>query len=704
MASADEVEQPGDRSFFGCAYCHEAFPDKRELEVHQKMIHVGLPFFSKPAPMPEREWAPVSAISKNMPLSEVTRHCIPEDCWVAINGKIYDVTEFADRHPGGPTVLLSHAGKDASKIYNDIHKGVKIENYLRPEALLGDLGVDEQLMSEQFWHTLRKARIEEVKVELDRLRSGDELSGAPLPRKHSSIDFLLQHKDLDRQLKAQLQSLETQKRAALDAEDFGKAQEIKATADSLLAAANIPKPTREEMSSTAGIPLSEVARHNKPHDCWVAFNGTVYDLTDMMLHHPEQRKAVLAWAGREASSMWNKIPGRFPSSTWMEFFMRPEARMGNVGPEPPVDPKAEQIRRMEAELHRLEGPSDEEIQAAHAPRSAGDARVSQLSEEARFPRLAAISAGKQLPLFTRAEVAKHKGPSGGPPGSEPWIILHNKVYDLTSLLGSHPGGDDVLLARAGTDATRDFEVFEHSEKSRVRRDQDLLVGELIPAECTDWAAEAAGATAGADAAGGVAGSELARYLRYKAADAAMIFICWYAYWSYQKRNPLPKLMYSRGLRHLHFIMAVGIFGSLGSAQAASRSEGLAKKRWLAIHKQTGVAMLLALVVRAFLRLSSGMPPRFPGHPVMKAIETQSLRVFYLLLLVITVSGMANEYFLKWAEGDEKENGERAKQAITLHTKVGRFFQNVWLPFHLGYTTSYHYSRGRRVVRKVSPFI
>ena len=96
-----------------------------------------------------------------------------------------------DRHPGGPTTILAWAGKDASKFFNDIHKGVKtlgaemrqnasnvmqslgfwlgvsasscvfpprIDAYLRPEAFLGDLGVDENLMSDEFWHTLREAR------------------------------------------------------------------------------------------------------------------------------------------------------------------------------------------------------------------------------------------------------------------------------------------------------------------------------------------------------------------------------------------------------------------------------------------------------------------------------------------------------------------------------------------------------------------
>ena len=33
----------------------------------------------------------------------------------------------------------------------------RIDAYLRPEAFLGDLGVDENLMSDEFWHTLREA-------------------------------------------------------------------------------------------------------------------------------------------------------------------------------------------------------------------------------------------------------------------------------------------------------------------------------------------------------------------------------------------------------------------------------------------------------------------------------------------------------------------------------------------------------------------
>lgn len=644
---------------------------------------------------------PAAAISKGIPLSEVNQHITPHDCWVALNGKVYDLSEFMDRHPGGPTTILAWAGKDASKFFNEIHKGVKIDQYLRPEAHLGSLGVDESLMSEEFWHTLREARIVEIREEIDRVLS----SSATESHKADSIPRLMQDQTVDPQLKVKIQRLETQKRAALDAEDYLKAMDIKKQIEDVLAHDDHAHLHQVPLqgSWSGKIPLSEVARHNKPHDCWIAINKVVYDLTEFLMHHPEQRNAILAWSGRDATSMWDKIPGRFPSKQWMDFYMRPEARMGEVGEEPPVDPSLEQLRQLHDELRRLEGPSKEDIAAQkQATAVPGKSDVPTLSEESRFPKLAEITAGKELPFFTRAEVAKHTGPE------EPYMIIHNRVYNLKPLLSSHPGGDDILLSKAGTDCTKDFEVFEHSEKARVQRDRDLLIGQLMAGETTDWAAE----TKVAQVVGESTSSELGRYFRYKVTDVAILAVAWYLYKTVNNTKPLSQFTYSRALRHLHLLMAVGVFGAVGTAQVAQYTEGQAKKQLLWWHKQTGIAMLVALIVRIFLRLRSGIPPRFPGHPIVQMIETQSLRLFYLFGALLPLSGMANEYFLKWAPGsdktsnpeDDRRNDRLAKQAMDTHKILGKVLQFAWLPFHLGYTTMYHWSQGRGVVRKVSPFI
>ena len=52
--------------------------------------------------------------------SEVAKHDTPDDCWVVIHGKVYDVTKFLDRHPGGYEIL-SGAGGDMTEIFEFTH-------------------------------------------------------------------------------------------------------------------------------------------------------------------------------------------------------------------------------------------------------------------------------------------------------------------------------------------------------------------------------------------------------------------------------------------------------------------------------------------------------------------------------------------------------------------------------------------------------
>ena len=45
-------------------------------------------------------------------VSEVARHCHPHDLWLIVDGKVYDVSEFVDEHPGGVDALLKRPGQD----------------------------------------------------------------------------------------------------------------------------------------------------------------------------------------------------------------------------------------------------------------------------------------------------------------------------------------------------------------------------------------------------------------------------------------------------------------------------------------------------------------------------------------------------------------------------------------------------------------
>ncbi|KAG9151917.1 hypothetical protein Leryth_002191 [Lithospermum erythrorhizon] len=58
-----------------------------------------------------------------------------------------------------------------------------------------------------------------------------------------------------------------------------------------------------------------------------------------------------------------------------------------------------------------------------------------------------------------------------------WIVIHGKVYDVSSYLDEHPGGDDVLLEATGRDATDEFEDAGHSKSARELMAQ-YCIGEL----------------------------------------------------------------------------------------------------------------------------------------------------------------------------------------------------------------------------------
>ncbi|WVQ62991.1 uncharacterized protein L199_001140 [Kwoniella botswanensis] len=55
-----------------------------------------------------------------------------------------------------------------------------------------------------------------------------------------------------------------------------------------------------------------------------------------------------------------------------------------------------------------------------------------------------------------------------------WMLLHDKVYDITAFMDEHPGGDEVLIEEAGRDATEAFEDVGHSDEAREMLPKMLL--------------------------------------------------------------------------------------------------------------------------------------------------------------------------------------------------------------------------------------
>lgn len=80
-------------------------------------------------------------MSKEIPLATVKTHNKPNDLWLIIDNKVYDVTKFLHeaspsfarspleynivrhsqlQHPGGEETLIDVAGRDGTKAFNDV--------------------------------------------------------------------------------------------------------------------------------------------------------------------------------------------------------------------------------------------------------------------------------------------------------------------------------------------------------------------------------------------------------------------------------------------------------------------------------------------------------------------------------------------------------------------------------------------------------
>ncbi|GLC45486.1 hypothetical protein PLESTM_001740900 [Pleodorina starrii] len=70
-------------------------------------------------------------------LADVKAHTTDKSCWLVVHGKVYDVTEFLEEHPGGYDIILTSTGKDATQDFEEIGHSNSAKKLL-DKYLIGD--------------------------------------------------------------------------------------------------------------------------------------------------------------------------------------------------------------------------------------------------------------------------------------------------------------------------------------------------------------------------------------------------------------------------------------------------------------------------------------------------------------------------------------------------------------------------------------
>ena len=78
---------------------------------------------------PDLEGGKVNGADRVVTLEELQQHNRDNDCWVAIDGTVYDLTDFAEDHPAGAESIIKLAGSDGSAEFNTIHSKAMLEEF-----------------------------------------------------------------------------------------------------------------------------------------------------------------------------------------------------------------------------------------------------------------------------------------------------------------------------------------------------------------------------------------------------------------------------------------------------------------------------------------------------------------------------------------------------------------------------------------------
>jgi L-lactate dehydrogenase (cytochrome) len=96
------------------------------------------------------------------------------------------------------------------------------------------------------------------------------------------------------------------------------------------------------------------------------------------------------------------------------------------------------------------------------------------------------------PVISLDRVREHKF------SNDCWIVVHSKVYDVTSFLPEHPGGSKIILKYAGSDATTAYDEIHAPGILEETLPQDRFVGMLSLEDVETLSAATKGAVTDTD--------------------------------------------------------------------------------------------------------------------------------------------------------------------------------------------------------------
>lgn len=226
-------------------------------------------------------------------VASMALHNTAEDCWMEIHGNVYDLTEYAPDHPGGPEYVTDYCGMNATRPYSLEHAKALLP--LISKYNLGAVTLNNTQEASATASTGATAA------------STNQGAGATPSQPQSSDDSSDDSSDSeDGDTVPGPSSPSTPKPPTPSTPKPPTPNTPNPPAPSSTTTTAAPPTTGAPTSQPEGCPVQiytveDVAAHFDQFDCWYILYGVVYDFTTYVDEHPGGARRVFEHCGTDAT-------------------------------------------------------------------------------------------------------------------------------------------------------------------------------------------------------------------------------------------------------------------------------------------------------------------------------------------------------------------------------------------------------------------
>ncbi|KKR28269.1 MAG: hypothetical protein UT61_C0053G0005 [Candidatus Woesebacteria bacterium GW2011_GWA1_39_8] len=279
----------------------------------------------------------------------IAKHNKAEDCWLIVDGNVYDVTVFVAQHPGGSDLIVGYCGGDATAAFNTRDKnppekhssfaasllrsyyigpvGRLPENILYPDPNdptkvvikpFGSVGPIPTLTASQAGGG-SSALIDAAEPYCGKDGTQAYQSKGGQGGNHSAYAYSL----LGNYFIANL----------------GSSVALNNGSPLVPTVAASANPTATPVVSGGGgasasnltLSVSEIATHNILQNCWLIISGSVYNVTSFISQHPGGVTQITNWCGKDGTSAFQTKGGKGSNHSSYAYSLLNPYLIGTVG-------------------------------------------------------------------------------------------------------------------------------------------------------------------------------------------------------------------------------------------------------------------------------------------------------------------------------------------------------------------------------------